>query len=73
MEQVGDEAVLEGELEAHLEENRASLQAVEEALAADVENSELIMVNQSSTPTSLSMQSWSLVWETQSKINCKLF
>lgn len=41
-----DETALEGELEAHLEENRASLQAVKGALAADVENSELIMIRE---------------------------
>lgn len=44
MDAAGDEAALEGELEAHLEENRASLQAVDEALAADADNPELITV-----------------------------
>jgi hypothetical protein len=62
MEQAGDEAALEGELEAHLEENRASLQAVEEALAADVENSELIMVTGSPPSNFLSAAAGAFVW-----------
>jgi hypothetical protein len=39
-----EEGALEAELEEHLTENRESLQAVEDALASDASNTELLLV-----------------------------